>query len=98
MEKFKGNKTELIKGQEQRAIAILEKVKEKEFPAIDYQVDDHAAIWERKLLIDAASKMRASELYFMDSSGLESMYIYTDEALEKHARFALTELLLSEDP
>jgi len=94
---FHGNKVALIKGQEERAIAILKKVQEKEFPGINYQVDDHAALWERKLYVDSAEKMRQSEMQFMYDDG-STLSIYNDATLESHARQALNDLLFNPDP
>jgi len=98
MEKFRGDKIALIKGQEQRAIAILQKVAEKEFSGLSFQIDDHMVPFQREFDVVTADQSRSSAMYFMDNSGSHWLYVCTDEVLENHARYALTELLLSDDP
>ena len=71
LDEFPGDKVALINSQKERAIAILKKVQEKEFPGLEYQVDDHAAFWERKLYIDAATKMREAEMLFMEDGSFQ---------------------------
>ena len=98
LSEFPGDKIALIRGQEQRAIAILQKVAEKEFSGLEYEIDDHAAIYEHKLLIDSSNKMRESEFPFMyyDPSG--KVFIYNDATLQKYAREALNDLVFNSDP
>jgi hypothetical protein len=56
------------------------------------------ALWERKLLIDSADKMRESEFPFMRSDSSDEVFIYNDATLEKYAREALNDLLFNPDP
>jgi len=98
LDEYSGDKTALIKGQEERAISILKEVAQREFPGLEYQVDEHAAFWERKLYIDAATKMRESEMPFMDDQESNKLYIYNDATLQKFARQALNDLVFNPDP
>jgi len=98
LDEFPGDKVALINSQKERAIAILEKVAKAEFPGVDYQIDEHAALWERKLLIDSAGKMREAEMPFMRNDGSNRLFIYNDSTLQKYAREALNDLVFGSDP
>jgi len=98
LHEFSGDKVALIRGQEQRALAILQKIAQREFSGVQYQVDDHLVLWERKLLIDSADKMRESQMPFMRSDGSDKLFIYNDATLEKYAREAFNDLLFNADP
>ena len=94
---FHGNKIALMKGQEQRAITILKKVAEQEFPGLDYEIDDHDVPYTRYFHIIARGGLRVAVIYYIYLTNDMKLSIYTDKALEDNARRALNRLLLQND-
>ena len=94
---FHGNKVGLMKSQEQRAITILKKVAEQEFPGLDYEIDDHDVPWTRYFHITARGGLRTAVIYYIYLTSDMKLSIYTDKALEDNARRALNRLLLQND-
>ena len=95
--RYKGNKVALMKGQAKRAIAILKRVAEHEFPGLDYEIDDHDVPWTTFFRITARGGLRVARVYYVYMLVTDWIGIYSDKVLEENARKALYSLLLQGD-
>jgi len=94
---YKGNKVALLKGQAKRAIAILKKVAEHEFPGLDFEVDDHEVPWTTFFRITARGGLRVARVYYVYMLVPDWIGIYSNKVLEENARKALYGILLQGD-
>jgi len=94
---FHGNRIALMKGQEQRAVAILKKVAKQEFPGLDFEIDDHDVPYTTYLHITTRGGLRVATIYYIYLASNMVLSVYTDKALEDNARRALNKLLLEDD-
>jgi len=95
--RYKGNKVALMKGQAKRAIAILKRVAEHEFPGLDYEIDDHDVPWTTFFRITARGGLRVARVNYVYMLVTNYINIYSDKALEENAREALYSILLQGD-
>ena len=96
-DKYKGNKVALMKAQEERAVSILKRVAEHEFPGLKFEVDDHDVPWTTYFHVTARGGLRVASTYYIHLSRDRILSIYTDEELENNARKALYSLLFQDD-
>jgi len=96
-DRFHGNKVALMKGQEQRAVAILKRVAENEFPGLKFEIDDHDVPYTTYFHITARGGLRVATIYYIYLASNMELSIYTDKALEDNARRALNKLLFEDD-
>jgi len=94
---FHGNRIALMKGQEQRAVAILKKVAENEFPGLKFEIDDHDVPYTTYFHITTRGGLRTATIYYIYLASNMVLSIYTDKALEDNARRALNKLLFEDD-
>jgi len=93
LNEYTGDKIALIRRQEQRAKNIIDEVAKKEFPSIEYDVDDYKALWNREIVLSAHSGLRSGYMFFADNDGSKVLHILKDEVLQKRARQAFNELV-----
>jgi hypothetical protein len=95
MDVFTGDKIELIQQQAKRALEVLDKVAQKEFPNMPYYSNTEFAVDSRQIRISGDFPFRESVLHFMDNKH-NYIYVLTDAELEQRARHALNEILLGD--
>ena len=96
MDKYDGDKVKLIRAQEERAIAMIDAVAEKEFPDVNYYFDLYDALYKRAIVVKGNYPLRQGIVYFMDNRRESFMYVLTDDELARRARRALDQLLLGD--
>jgi len=96
MDKYSGDKVKLIRAQEERAIAMIDAVAEKEFPDVNYTFDLYDALYKRAIVVKGDYPLRQGIIYFMDNRHESFMYILSDDELARRARRALDQLLLGD--
>jgi len=96
LNQFEGDKVELIKAQNFRALDIMVDVAKAEYPGVDFHADGYDALFKRGVSVTADYPLRSGYFEFMDNKHENLLYILNDAELKRRIRRALNQVVIGD--